>query len=236
MQTIGGYEVLDELARGGMGVVYRGRDPRNGGLVAIKLILAGREAGDASLRRFEREAAALSRVRHTNVLAIHGSGFERGAPYLVTDLLTGGTLQERINRQGPLPPTEAAALTAAIARGVALVHANGILHRDLKPENVLLRPGGEPCLADFGLVSELDPARSRLTATGSLLGTPSFMSPEQAKGDWSGLGPHSDVYGLGAILYTALTGAPPASGASLTDILLCAIDTAPPSPSSFGRP
>ena len=231
MQTLGGYELIGELARGGMGVVYRGRDPQTGREVAIKVVLAGQGADEAQLRRFQRESQALSRIRHPNLLAVHSAGFERGTPYLVTDLISGGTLQGRLDRAGPLDPEEAVRIVSALARGLAAVHAEGLLHRDLKPDNVLLDAGGVPRLADFGLVSELDPAQSRLTKTGALLGTPHYMSPEQARGERQALGPASDVYGLGAVLYAALTGSPPARGSTLVEVLEHVVHEAPTPPS-----
>jgi tetratricopeptide (TPR) repeat protein len=214
-----------------MGVVYSARQPHTGQEVAIKVVLAGRGADEAQLRRFQRESQALGQIRHPNVLAVHGAGIERGAPYLVTDLISGGSLQARLDRAGPLDPEEAVRIVSLVAQGLAAVHARGLLHRDLKPDNVLIDQQGNPRLADFGLVSELDPAQSRLTKTGALLGTPQYMSPEQARGERQGLGPASDVYGLGAVLYAALTGSPPARGSTLIEVLESVVSEAPTPPS-----
>ena len=231
MQTLAGYQLTGELARGGMGVVYRGRDPHTGQDVAIKVVLGGRGASEAQMRRFQRESQALSRIQHPNVLAVHAAGIEQGAPYLVTDLIPGGSLQTRLDRAGPLAPEEAVRIVSLLAKGLAAVHAEGLLHRDLKPDNVLLDAEGAPRLADFGLVSELDPSQSRLTKTGTLLGTPHYMSPEQARGERKELGPASDIYGLGAVLYAALTGSPPARGSTLVEVLEHVVHEAPTPPS-----
>jgi serine/threonine protein kinase len=161
-----------------MGTVLRGRDPRDGRDVAIKLLFAAQGAREEQRRRFAREAEALSRLRHPGIVGVLGAGEEQGAPFLVMEHVAGGTLEERLARQGPLRPGEAADVVRAVAEALAHAHAQGVVHRDLKPSNVLLGPTG-PRLVDFGLVRDLDPARSRLTRTGVVLGTPGFLAPEQ---------------------------------------------------------
>ena len=209
MKRIGPYQLERELGRGGMGVVYQALDTRLGRRVALKQTLAGSADGEALLR-FGREAELLARVRHRNVIEVHELGRSEAGPYLVTELIEGESLAERL-RRGPLPPAEAVAVVSGAAAGVAALHAVGIVHRDLKPENVLLREGVTPVLLDFGLARELD-ARS-LTETGALLGTPAYMAPEQALGE-KALGPSADIYALGALLYACLHGRPPFEGGS----------------------
>ncbi|MGE0708499.1 MAG: protein kinase [Planctomycetota bacterium] len=231
---VGRYELLEELARGGMGVVYRARDPE-GREVALKLLL---EPGDEEeTERFLREAEAARRVRHPNVVPVHEVGRQGLRPFLVMDLVRGESLQQRLLREGPLPAAEAARIVAAVARAVAAAHAAGVLHRDLKPANVLLERGraapeveqlDRPLLTDFG-VARLQ--GSRLTRTGELLGTPAYMAPEQARGERGAQGVAIDVYGLGATLYALLTGRPPYLGTSAVQLLAqVAGDGAPPAP------
>ncbi|HBP20941.1 MAG TPA: serine/threonine protein kinase, partial [Planctomycetes bacterium] len=187
---VGPYEVLSELGRGGMGVVYRARDPRLDREVALKLLLP--LADPEERLRFQREAEAAGALRHPALLKVHEAGFERGRPYLVTALAQGSLADEL--RRGPLAPRRAAELVAQLAHGLELAHAQGILHRDIKPANVLLDEEGRPLLADFGLARRLQD--ETLTATGGVLGTPAYMAPEQARGERTDA--RSDVYGLGA--------------------------------------
>ena len=223
MRQIGPYRVERELGRGGMGVVYQALDPRLQRRVAIKQVLGGPAHGEALLR-FAREAELLARVRHPNLIEIHELARSEEGPYLVTELIEGESLAERL-RRGPLPAPEARELLAELAEGVAALHEAGIVHRDIKPENVLLRVGGSPVLLDFGLARELD--ANSLTETGVLLGTPAYMSPEQARG-LKELGPETDAYALGALLYAALHGRAPYQGASAL-LILAALAEGPPS-------
>ena len=205
-----------------MGVVYAARSTA-GASVAIKFLALG--ADDETLARFEREAEAHARVdAHPNVARVHSAGVYGNQPYLVMDLLPGGDLQTRL-RGGPLPAEEVRALGAALARGLAHVHAQGVLHRDIKPANVLFDERGDPRLTDFGLARPVE--ASSLTASGALLGTPGYLSPEQARSEEASVA--SDVFGLGATLYAALAGRAPFAGTSLLaslDLLL----RAPPPP------
>jgi tetratricopeptide (TPR) repeat protein len=216
VQRIGSYEVLGELSKGGMGVLYRVRDPTSGAVLALKTI---RLEGEAAQRRFAREAEALCQLNHPGVIRLHAVGRHAGQLYLVMDLAPGGSLQDRLNREGALPPREAVEVAIALSRAVAYVHAQGLLHRDLKPPNVLLLADGSPCLTDFGLVKEHDLERSRLTRSGAALGTPGFWAPEQALGHLDRVGPSSDVYGLGATLYALLTREAPVRAGSLSEHL-----------------
>ncbi|MCA8922152.1 MAG: serine/threonine protein kinase, partial [Planctomycetes bacterium] len=205
---IGAYQVVKELARGGMGAVFLARGP-DGEEVAIKLLLEG--APDPELvRRFRREAEALEALAHPGLLRVRGHGVANGRPYMVMDLLPGPTLAEVVKAEGPLPEARARALGQRMAAALAHAHARGIVHRDLKPENVILR-GEEPVLVDFGLARQTGFDASRLTETGAILGSPRYMAPEQAQGD-KDVGPAADVYALGATLYFLLTGKPPFDG------------------------
>jgi serine/threonine-protein kinase len=204
--------------RGGVGVVYRCRDPQ-GGDVAVKLLHPG--ASLDQRRRFRLEVEALRRAGHPRVVRILGEGELDGAPYLVTEWVDGETLQQRLERTGPLPPRAAAALVASLCWAIEHLHARGLLHRDLNPQNVLLRGGSDdPLIIDFGLAKDLLPSASPTSSVrGRGLGTPAYWPPEQARGDVPAIGPRSDVYGLGGVLFSALTGHPPHRGETLLEQL-----------------
>jgi hypothetical protein len=225
--VLGDYRLLKRLGAGAMGTVYLGEHREGGARRALKLLPTG---SSADLReRFRREGEAQARVdAHPNVVRVHALGEERGTLYLVQDLVEGGSLGERL-REGPLPPAEAANLVRQLAEGMAHVHAQGVLHRDLKPDNVLLDPDGIPKLVDFGLAHLA--GQGTLTKTGSLLGTPSYMAPEQALGQ--GADQRSDVYGLGAVLYHCLTGRPPFAAGSVIATLDQVVNKPPVAPSSL---
>ena len=210
MPQIEGYELLGELGRGGMGIVYKARQLRPRRFVALKMILAGEYAGADQLARFRAEAEAVARLQHPNIVQVFEVGEHEGHSYLTLEYLEGGTLATKLGGR-QLPWKEAAALVETLARAVAHAHKKGVVHRDLKPTNVLYTGEGELKVVDFGLAKQLDgtnpdPAAAK-TQTGAILGTPAYMAPEQATG--KGIGPATDVYALGAILYEALTGVPP---------------------------
>jgi len=224
----GDYVLEAEIAHGGMGVVYRARQTGLGRVVALKLLLLGRHAGAESVERFRREAQAAAALRHPNIVAIHEVGEHEGQHYFSMELVEGRNLAEAL-RAGPLPPRRAAEVARTIAAAVHYAHGQGVLHRDLKPSNVLLDAFGEVRLTDFGLAKKLD-GSSDLTVTGQMVGTPNYLSPEAAAGRHDAVGPASDVYSLGALLYELLTGRPPFLAGSLAETLLRIRDAEPVAP------
>jgi predicted Ser/Thr protein kinase len=220
-----GFEILGELGRGGMGVVYRARQINLNRLVALKMILAGAYAGEQDRARFRAEAEAVAQLQHPNVVQIHEVGEAAGHPFFALELVDGGSLDRQL--QGtPQPPRQAAQLVATLARAMHYAHRHGIVHRDLKPANVLLTADGTPKITDFGLAKRLDNPAGQ-TASGAILGTPSYMAPEQAAGKSRQIGPPADVYALGAILYECLTGRAPFRAATPLDTLLLVVSTDP---------
>jgi serine/threonine protein kinase len=219
-----GYEILGELGRGGMGVVYQARQVKLNRVVALKMILAGGHAGPDEQARFRTEAEAIARLQHPNIVQIHEVGEHEGLPFFSLEFCPAGTLQHELDGT-PLQPLEAAALVERLARAMAVAHQKGVIHRDLKPANVLLTEDGTPKITDFGLAKRLDVAGQ--TASGAVMGTPSYMAPEQAGGQSGTVGAAADVYALGAILYELLTGRPPFKAATPLDTLLQVISDEP---------
>jgi len=214
-EGVPGYELLGELGRGGMGVVYKARQAALGRVVALKMILAGPHATPAAVARFLAEARAVARFQHPNIVQIFETGEAAGLPYFALEYVDGATLAKRIARS-PQDPAYAAAVAAQLARAVQYAHDRGVVHRDLKPANVLLTADGTAKVTDFGL-AKFD-EDSGQTQSGQVLGTPSYMAPEQAEGR-TDVGPAADVWALGAILYDLLTGRPPFAGSSVVDTL-----------------
>jgi hypothetical protein len=223
--VIEGYEVLKELGRGGMGVVYQARHVRLNRVVALKMILAGGHAGEQDLLRFLGEAEAVAALQHAHVVQLYDFGQHDGLPFFTLEFVGGGSLADKL-KDTPLPPREAAGLVEQLARGMAYAHGHGIVHRDLKPANVLLTEDGTPKLTDFGLAKRVE-VGSGLTVSGAIIGTPSYMAPEQAGGDAKRVGPAADVYALGAVLYECLTGRPPFRAAAVMETLLQVIRDEP---------
>src|SRR5580704_7647962 len=207
----GDYELLEEIARGGMGVVYKARQMSLNRPVALKMILAGEWATPEARQRFRAEAEAAANLQHPNIVAIHEVGEHEGQQYFSMDFVVGKNLAELV-RGDPLSAERAALYVKTIAEAVHFAHQRGILHRDLKPQNVLIDAEDRPRITDFGLAKRVD-TDSGLTRTGDVLGSPSYMPPEQAESRPDQVGPQSDVYSLGAILYELLTGRPPFRGA-----------------------
>jgi WD40 repeat protein len=231
LPTVEGYEVLGELGRGGMGVVYQARHILLNRPCVLKMILAGNYADARAIARFRAEAEAVARLQHPNVVQIHHVGEAAGLPFFELEYVAGGSLDRRLDGT-PWPPRRAAELVEALARGTAEAHRLGIVHRDLKPGNVLLAADGTPRITDFGLAKSLA-ADSGLTQSGAILGSPSYMAPEQAGGKTKEVGPAADVYALGAILYELLTGRPPFRGETVLATLEHARKTEPVPPAQL---
>jgi serine/threonine-protein kinase len=233
LPCFGDYELLEEVGRGGMGVVYRARQRSLDRVVGVKMVLAGEHAGPQELARFRSEAAALARLLHPNIVQIYEVGEHDGRPYFSMEFVDGGSLAQRLDGT-PLPAREAAQLVQTLAGAVHAAHGKGVVHRDLKPANVLLTADGTPKITDFGLAKRLDlPAAA--TQSGAILGTPSYMAPEQAAGRGKDIGPPTDVYTLGALLYEALTGRPPFRAPTAVDTLVL-VQTEEPVPPSRLQP
>jgi eukaryotic-like serine/threonine-protein kinase len=224
-----GYEILGELGRGGMGVVYKARQLSLQRLVALKMILDVGRAGQEDLARFRMEGEAAAHLQHPTIVQIHEVGQEQGRPYFALEYVEGGSLAQRLDRT-PQPPRAAAEMVQTLARAIHHAHQRGIVHRDLKPANVLLTADGTPKITDFGLAKRLDQGDGQ-TRTGTVLGTPSYMAPEQAGGKVKEIGPAVDVYALGAILYEMLTGRPPFRGESPLDTMQQILSNEPAPPS-----
>jgi WD40 repeat protein len=213
----GDYQLEEEIARGGMGIVYRATQRTLNRTVAVKVLRDHLFAGGDEVERFRTEAAAAAALRHPHIVGIHEIGEHEGTHFFSMDFVSGGTLSHRL-RDGPLPARKAAQLMVKIARAIHHAHTQGVLHRDLKPANVLLDHEGEPMVTDFGLAKRAA-QETELTVSGQVLGTPAYMAPEQAAGRTKDFGPHTDVYGLGALLYHLTTGRAPFTGDSHLAVL-----------------
>jgi eukaryotic-like serine/threonine-protein kinase len=224
----GEYELQQELGRGGMGVVYRASQTSLGREVAVKMILRGALASPADRERFAAEAQSAARLDHPGIVPVYEVGEVNGRPYFSMKHVRGTTLAQRL-LDGPLPSREAARILAAVARAIHFAHMQGVLHRDLKPSNILLDEQGKPHVSDFGLAKQISDV-AMLTRTGALLGTPAYMAPEQAAGARGQIGPRSDVYSLGVILYHMLTGRPPFQAASPAEMVLLVLEQDPVPP------
>lgn len=227
-QSIGDYDLLEPIGRGGMGVVYRARQRSLGRVVAVKLLAAGAFASEDARRRFQSEAAAAAGLRHPHIVTIHETGEHGGQPFFSMEFMEGGTLADHA-QAGPLPAREAAVLLRTIAEAVQHAHEQGILHRDLKPSNILLDGTRTPRVGDFGLARTLE-SGERFTLTGEVLGSPAYLAPEQARGEREREGVGSDVYSLGAILYQLLCGRPPFLGDTPQSVLLQVAEDEPIAP------
>src|SRR6476469_2573846 len=225
---LGDYELLEEIGRGGQGVVFRARQKSLNRTVALKVINLGQWASKAHLKRFRLEAEAAAHLEHPGIVPIHEVGERDGSCYFSMKFVEGGQLDE-VARRAPMPIRRAVELIAKVARTVHYAHEHGILHRDIKPGNILLDQKGEPHLTDFGLARLIE-SESTVTRTLDVLGTPSYMAPEQAMGNNAAVSSATDVYGLGAVLYQLLTGQPPFAGGATYETIKLLLDTEPRQP------
>lgn len=233
LPQFGDYELMQEVGRGGMGVVYRARQISLGRVVALKMILSGQFANSTEVSRFLNEAAAAAKLDHPHIVPIYDVGECDGRHYFSMGFVEGPTLDETLKMK-PLPPESAADIVRKLALAVAYAHQRGIIHRDLKPANILLDVKGEPRITDFGL-AKLNEGEGGFTATGDIVGTPSYMTPEQAAGRINEVKETADVYALGAILYACTTGRPPFQAKSPTDTILAVLEAEATLPSSLNR-
>ena len=229
------YEHLTEIGRGGMGVVYQAHQRSLNRDVALKMMVRGVFASPDDLRRFRTEAESAAKLTHPHIVSVYEVGEQAGLPYFSMQLIDGETLAERISRN-PLAPREAAALLIPVCRAISYAHRSGVLHRDMKPSNILMDRSGHPYVSDFGLARIVEKAQGLQplglghTRSGAILGTPGYMAPEQAVGDPSQIGPATDIYSLGAVLFAMLTGRPPFQCASPADAVIMALEHEPPPP------
>jgi serine/threonine-protein kinase len=240
--VVGAYELLDEIASGGMGLVYKARHQALGRVVALKMIRTGNLAPPEDVARFRREAEATANLDHPNIVPIYDVGEHEGQPYFTMKLIEGGSFGQHLAQSPPVAIGELVTIMAQVARAVHHAHQRGILHRDLKPANILLDRRGEPHVTDFGLATHLPgagastppPARG-LTQKGIAVGTPGYMAPEQANGPKSAVTVAADVYSLGAVLYECLTGRPPFRAATALETLVQVLECQPPRPRALNR-
>lgn len=224
-QWFGHFRILERIAHGGVGIVYKALQPGVNRPVALKLLLSGAHASDEFTRRFQREAETAASLKHPNIVVVYDVGEVDGQPYLAMELVNGATLAD-ILRQGPLPSSKAVRYMEVIAQAIHHAHGHNVLHRDLKPSNVLIDEQDEPRITDFGLAKRMD-ADAQITLTGQMMGTLHYLAPEQAAGDETAMGPATDVYSLGAMLYEMLVGRPPLMGDSIQETLLLIRDREP---------
>ena len=224
-EQIGSYEIVEELGRGGMGVVYKARDVRLKRTVALKVILTGTHATDNERKRFQTEAESVARLKHQNIVQVYEVGESEGHPFLALEYCSGGSLADRLKRKRP-SPRDAASLVASLSNAMEHSHLAGVVHRDLKPANVLFDADGTPKIADFGLAKKLDEDEGH-TRTGAIMGSLGYMSPEQASGQNANTNSKTDVYAMGAILYSLLAGHPPFQGSNAIETLNLVMDGEP---------
>lgn len=230
----GKYVLEAEIGRGGMGIVYRATRTSDGEQVAIKMILKGDFASEAEQQRFDAEAQAAAKLSHPNIIPIYEIGEFDGRSFFCMRLIQGQSLAERLVR-GPMPTERAASVMHDISSAIEYAHQQGVLHRDLKPSNVMLDDEGAAYIADFGLAKVIDSRQATLTKTGAIMGTPSYMAPEQAAGERGRVSASTDVYALGAILYHILTGRPPFLGSSPIETVMMVLETDPVAPRAINQ-
>ncbi len=231
---IAGYEILGEIGRGGMGVVFKARQIQANRTVALKMILAGDFAGATDIERFRIEVVATAQLKHPGIVQVYEVGEHQGRPFFSMELCDGGSLAQK-GVTGPMKPAAAAAVVERIARAVECAHLAGIVHRDLKPGNILIGEDGTPKVGDFGMAKQLQ-SDSGQTQSGAVMGTPSYMAPEQAAGLTKTVGPPADVYAIGVILFELLTGQLPFQAENIPALLQRVMHDEPPTISGRGVP
>lgn len=217
-QHIGGYQILEIIASGGMGTIYKVKNPQNGQIMAIKQMQHPEEASDEDLLRFQQEARLATTLNHPNIVKVYDSGVHDKTPYLVMDYIPGIPLSKLIAKD-KLPPRQALTVMRGILEGLAYAHRKGIIHRDIKPSNIMLMPSFLPLIMDFGLAKNIFAKEQQITKIGQVLGTPQYMAPEQARGRIHELNTRTDIYSAGVVLYEMLTGVTPIQGHTPVDIL-----------------
>jgi tetratricopeptide (TPR) repeat protein/predicted Ser/Thr protein kinase len=225
VREFGRYEILEEVSHGAMGIVYRAREKPLGRIVALKVLLAGEHASGEQVGRFIREAKAIARLRHPNIVPIHDVGEVDGRHYFTMDYVEGRTLAE-LASDGAIEPRAALDIIEAVADAVGAAHDAGVIHRDIKPSNIMLDSGGRALIMDFGLAKPVDEG-TKYTRTGTTIGTPAYMPPEQARGEIDRVSAASDVYSIGAVLYELVTGVAPFDGPNMLDVILNVIHDEP---------
>jgi len=233
LPQIPGYRMEEVLGRGGVGVVYKARHLKLNRDVALKMLLSGAYANPHELARFTREAEAVASLRHANIVQVYDIGELEGLPFFTMELMEGGSLAQKLAGV-PIPAAEAASLIETLSMAAHIAHQGNLIHRDLKPSNILLSDDGTPKITDFGLARRID-GEAEMTQTGAHVGTPSYMAPEQALGNMNAIGPATDVYGLGAVLYEMLTGRPPFRAETVLETERQLISEQPVSPSRLNR-
>ncbi|MEO1995803.1 MAG: protein kinase, partial [Planctomycetaceae bacterium] len=228
LRSFGDYELIQEIARGGMGVVYKARQTKLNRIVALKMILSGQLASSEDVQRFYVEAEAAASLEHPGIVPIHEIGEHDDQHFFSMGFIEGDSLDAQV-KDGPLPAREAAAVLRQIAEAIRYAHERGVIHRDLKPANILIDASGQPKVTDFGLAKKTE-GNSEMTGTGQILGTPGYMPPEQARGDIDNIGPAADTYALGAILYALLTGRPPFQSTTVMETLVAVLEQEPVAP------
>ncbi len=231
LSSFGDYKIIEEIARGGMGVVYKAQHKTLKRIVALKVLKSADGASDEDIKRFIQEAKAAAVLKHPNIVPIHNFDVYRGLHFFTMDFIDGQPL-DRILETGPLPPYKACELLKTIAESIAYAHNQGIIHRDIKPGNVIIDKDGQPILTDFGLAVNLttEADEGRMTKSGAIMGTLPYISPEQASGKLEQIGPLSDIYSLGALFYEMITGRPPFQGMTQFELLQQIVNHYPPSP------
>lgn len=233
-ETFAGYEIVEEVAQGGMGIIYRAQKKTTGQIVALKVLREAYRSSPEAKKRFAREAQTLNRLKHKNIVSVLDVGIENEVPYFTMDFVEGVPLSNYVHEKELLPVKQVLDIIIKVCEGLQYAHESEVVHRDIKPSNILLDKQGEPRLTDFGLAKCMD-SMTVVTRSGTTLGTPYYMSPEQAKGQMGLVGPRSDIYSLGVVFYEMLTGYNPFLGENTVDIYQNILTVEPDPPSNLNK-